>query len=1067
MKRLGLFLAMCLAFWSHAQPLFIPNQGQWPQPILAKTPLSYGAVFWEPSGFRMMLLNERVMPEHGHHDEEHTSPNLHEDGPDAFGLLCTYVGAQPQAPLVGIEPMSSTRNYLIGKDASKWATNIPEYQGFKRTDLYPFIDQIWGEKGGELYNAWYVRPGGDPAAIQIAYEGLDPRIDREGQLVLETPLGTITETAPYAYILETGKPVRCEFILENGRVGFKVGYYAKGKTLVIDPTLVFSSFSGSLADNWGYTATYDAQGNLYGGGIVFDAGYPTSAGALDPTFNEVTTAGYVSMDIGITKFSANGASRLYSTYVGGGEPDQPHSMMVNNAGELVIMGTTGSDDFPIPTGALISQFQGGPTYGPSQGSPNSFLYDDGVDLFLLKINPTGTAITGGTFYGTSTANEGLNIGLAKNYGDQARGEVIVDANDNIFIASTAPAGTDPSQAFIASFTSNLQTQRWVTQVGGSGKEAGLGVKVAGNGDVYLTGGTTSNDMPSTSGAKFPTYSGGTDGFIARLNSSGVLQRVTYLGTGSMDMSFFIDIDKYGAVYAYGQTLGLWPTTAGTWSTTSGGQFVVKMSADLSQLIFSSKFGSANNFVNIVPTAFNVDECLNILLSGWGGAVNGGNLGGNTNNLPVTTDAVQSSTDGSDFYFMVLKQNAQSVLYATFFGGTAAEHVDGGTSRFAPDGTIYQAVCAACNNGTFPTTSGVVSPTRMSNNCNLGVIKIDFETSVTADASIDYDADVDTLCDNLRVKFTNNSKNANQYFWNFGNGQTSTAKEPTVIFTKGIWNIKLIAIDTVCDIMDSTTIQITHNQGIFPEAQFSTEYFSCDRLFEVKVFNESIDSEIHEWRFGNSGLQFGDTLSYNFSSPGPHTIRLVAYDTTCGTSDTTYQVVQFDADWPGPEVNVAPDSCKDGRVRVNVTYGVDTVGYIYQWTFHNGIQDTGRVSTYRLPATGTYNVHLDLIDTICNAVYGYDFTSAVTRMDQRLWIPNAFTPNGDGKNELLRIAGNDCFPGDHFVILNSFGSVVFETDEPFKEFWDGTFDGKPVQQDTYVYRFETEDGDVYGYVQVIY
>ena len=103
--------------------------------------------------------------------------------------------------------------------------------------------------------------------------------------MLETPVGTITETAPYAYILETGKPVRCEFILENGRVGFKVGYYAKGKTLVIDPTLVFSSFSGSLADNWGYTATYDAQGNLYGGGIVFDAGYPTSAGALDPTFN--------------------------------------------------------------------------------------------------------------------------------------------------------------------------------------------------------------------------------------------------------------------------------------------------------------------------------------------------------------------------------------------------------------------------------------------------------------------------------------------------------------------------------------------------------------------------------------------------------------------------------------------------------------------------------------------------------------------------------------------------------------------------------------------------------------
>jgi gliding motility-associated-like protein len=89
------------------------------------------------------------------------------------------------------------------------------------------------------------------------------------------------------------------------------------------------------------------------------------------------------------------------------------------------------------------------------------------------------------------------------------------------------------------------------------------------------------------------------------------------------------------------------------------------------------------------------------------------------------------------------------------------------------------------------------------------------------------------------------------------------------------------------------------------------------------------------------------------------------------------------------------------------------------------------------------------------------------MDQRLWIPSAFTPNGDGKNEQLKIGGNNCFSNDRFVILNSFGNVVFETDEPFKEFWDGKIDGKPAQQDTYVYRFQTEDGWVYGYVSLIY
>ncbi|MEJ6737835.1 MAG: gliding motility-associated C-terminal domain-containing protein [Cryomorphaceae bacterium] len=1068
MKKMGFWLTFLLTFTSQAQPLFIPNQGQWAEDFLAKTALSYGAIFWEKQGYRMTLLNERMMPEHGHGD--HT-PNLYPEGPDAFAFFCTYAGANPAPTFEGQRPTASPRHYFIGNNPDNWKSDIAEFQGFKITELYPLIDLTWSEKEGELYNAWTIRPGGNPEAITILYDGITPSLDAEGRLVLPTPLGTLVETAPYAYILETGKPVRCDFTLNHGRVGFKVGRYAAGKTLVIDPTLVFSSFSGSLADNWGYTATYDAAGNVYGGGIVFDVGYPTTAGAFDPTYNDPSGgANYLRMDIGLTKFNANGTQRLYSTYIGGSNPDQPHSMMVNNAGDLLIFGTTGSDDFPMPgSGSYDNSYNGGPPYGPSQGSPLNFDFDDGFDAFILKLNPSGTNLLAATYMGTS-GNEGLNLALAKNYGDQARGEIVVDAQDNVYVASTSNSGASPlsgtSDAWLFSLTSNLQILRWQTFLGGSGKESGYGIKVVDNGDVYVTGGTTSNDMPLTAGAKFPTAYGGTDGFISRLNPSGVVQRTTYLGTGSTDQSYFIDLDKYGAVYAYGQTMGLWPKTAGTWGTTSGGQFIVKLSSDLSQQIFSTKFGTANNTINLVPTAFNVDDCLNILLSGWGGNVNGGLQGGNTNGLPVTNDAVQSTTDGSDFYFLVLKQNASSALYATFFGGTSSEHVDGGTSRFASDGSIYQAVCAACSNGTFPTTPGVIGPNRMSSNCNLGVIKIDFETSVTAEANIDYDADVDTICDNLRVTFSNNSKNANLYFWDFGNGQTSNAKDPTIIFSKGVWTIKLVAIDTVCDISDSTTLQITHDQGLFPTADFTVDYFACDRNFDVHVVNKSTDSQVHEWRFGNTSL-FGDTLTFSYANPGPHSIRLIAYDTTCGTSDTTFQVVQFDQDWSGPEVRVAPDSCKDGRVRVNVTYGVDTVGYIYQWTFHNGVQDTGRVSTYRLPASGTYNVHLDLIDTLCNAVYGYDFTSAVTRMDQRLWIPNAFTPNGDGKNEFLRIAGNDCFPGDHFVILNSYGNVVFETDDPFKTFWDGTIDGKPAQQDTYVYRFETEDGDVFGYVSLLY
>jgi len=845
---------------------------------------------------------------------------------------------------------------------------------------------------------------------------------------------------------------------------------------VIDPTLVFSSFSGSTADNWGYTATYDAQENLYGGGVVFGVGYPTTPGAFDATYNDPTT-GISRMDIGITKFSKDGTQRIYSTYIGGNKPDQPHSMMVNSLGELVIMGTTGSGNFPTTAGAYDVSFNGGPPVNSSTQSPLPFNFEDGVDLFVLKLNPDGTALSASTYVGT-TGNEGLNLGISLNYGDPVRGEVVVDSQDQIYVVTSTQSSSFPGasgnnvsiDAVAFSLNPSLSAMRWATLLGGSNVEAGYGIKVDQNGKVFVTGSTRSTNFPGTTSGLHATARGGVDGWIARLSAAGALEKATYLGTIGNDQSFFIDLDKYGAAYVFGQSLGIYPQTSGTWGTTSGGQFIHKLNADLDQTLFSLRFGTSNSILNLVPSAFNVDDCLNILLSGWGGVVNGGTTSG----LPVTANALRPTTDGSDFYFMVLSRNAQALSYATFFGGTSSEHVDGGTSRFSPKGNIYQAVCAACSGQGFPTTSGVIAETRNVtqpasfglNTCNLAVIKIDFETSVTADASINFDADVDTLCEDLIVKFTNGSANANKFIWDFGNGQTSSDFQPTVRFTKGTYRIRLTAIDTICDIQDTTSLVITHDQGIFPEASFEQDYVACDRRFEVRVWSTSIDAQQSNWTFDGGSPQSGDTVVHRFNSPGNHVIRLVVRDTVCGTTDTAFASVFFDPDLPAPDVKVAPDSCKDGRIRVNVTYTRDSIDYQFRWTFPNGVVDTGRVTTYRVPTSGSYTVKLELIDTVCNAVYPYEFTSAVLRYDQRVWIPNTFTPNGDGRNEVLVLAGNNCFEGDRFTILNSFGNVVFETDRPFAEFWDGTLNGKPAQQDTYVYRFDTEDGPLYGTVNLI-
>ena len=673
------------SFCLGAQPLFIPNIGQWEEPFIAKMDLRFGAFFYENNGYRSIVYNPEELPDHHNHSPEKSVSQV-----QAHSFSCKYIGANENSTFQGFRESGATRNYFLGSNPKRWKTKVPEYSGFRLRSIYDNIDYEIKDENGSPKSLWKIYPSGDPAEIKMVYEGLTPSLNKEGQLILKTAFGEIIETAPVAYSLTSMKKVKCSFEINNDVVSFKLGRYNKKHTIIIDPTLVFTSFSGSTADNWGYTATYDDFGNLYGGGIVFNPGYPTTIGVIDPTYNSGSSSGgnYSNMDIGLTKFSSNGSQRLYSTYVGGGLPDQVHSMIVNNAGELLLFGTTGSSDFPIngmPISGYDKTFNGGSSYGPGSGSDLPFEFSAGIDTYVLKLNASGTSITGGSFIGTNS-NEGLNLSLAKNYGDQARGEIVVDPNDNIFVITTTGGSSFPgagtsggqSDAVIFSMTPNLQNLRWSRFLGGSGKEAGSGIKVANNGKVYVTGATTSNNFPNTTGGKYPNFMGGMDGFITRLSASGAIEQSTYLGTNQNDQSFFIDIDKYGGIYVFGQTFGLWPIKpSSVWSTPSGGQFIQKYNSNLSNTIFSTKFGTANNSINIVPTAFNVDECLNILMSGWGGETNqGGGAGGNTNGLPTTVDAIQKTTDGNDFYFIVMERNASKVLYATFYGGSSNEHVDG-------------------------------------------------------------------------------------------------------------------------------------------------------------------------------------------------------------------------------------------------------------------------------------------------------------------------------------------------------------------------------------------------------
>ncbi len=531
--------------------------------------------------------------------------------------------------------------------------------------------QVYSESGQLKYD-FIVHPGGDPSKIQLQYAGAQSVTLKKGNIHIQTSVGEIVELMPFAYqhIDNQRKKVNVQYQLNGTTLSFRVsGRYDSKYPLVIDPVVVFATLSGSRADNWGFTATYDDGGNFYGGGIVHRAGYPTSVGAFDNSFNDGR------FDIGITKFNATGSRIMYSTYIGGAGEEQPHSLIVDGAGNLVVAGRTNSPNYPSDT-----------TYGPGGG----------FDIVVTKLNANGTALIGSCKIGGS-GTDGANMAtdkifqideLLRNYGDDARSEVVLDGNGNVYVAGCTHSQNFPvtagvvqstfgggrQDAVVVKLSPTLNNLLFSTYLGGSGSDAAYVLAVNGTNSVYVAGGTNSNNFP-TRGGVFNSYRGGAcDGFITQLSTDGrSIIASTFLGSdnGKADQIYGIQLDRNNDVYVMGLTEGNWPIQqpagTATFYNDNSRQFITKLRPNLSGLIYSTTFGKNNPSPSISPTAFLVDRCQNVYVSGWGGRLNGGFNSSNVSGLPITPDARQSRTDGSDFYFFVMKRDALGILYGTYYG----------------------------------------------------------------------------------------------------------------------------------------------------------------------------------------------------------------------------------------------------------------------------------------------------------------------------------------------------------------------------------------------------------------
>ncbi len=776
--------------------MFIENQNQFHENVNFKASLGgLNHVFLEDKTWTYLFYNkEEAKLLHDQMNNPQTVPTiLH-----GHSYKVNFVNAlDPQ--IGGSGKFDHHYNFYLGNNQSKWAGKVPAFQEIVYENIYENIDILTYSNHGQLKYDFVISPNADPSQIILEYTGVNDLFLKDGQLNVVTSVNTVQESKPYAFQMIDGNEIAiaCEYQLLNNQVRFHFPEgYDRSHELIIDPEVLAATLSGTNgSDNYGHTATYDNGGNIYAGGISFGVGYPTTDGAFQETFSD----GNWGVDICVSKFNPDGTSLIYATYIGGEDGDYPHSMVVDSDEQLCVYGSSTSLDYPISDNAFQTSFGGGD-----------------ADIVITKLNIDGTALVGSTFVGGSET-DGRNImSLNPNYGEAYRGEINVDAQGNIFIASTSASDDfpvtsnayqttfntdntgfgDPQDGVVLKINGDLSTMYWATYLGADNADTAAGVRIDDFGNVFVTGIAGSENFPTSAGTLQPDWPGGQQSaYIAMISPEGSqLLNSTFWGTEGDDRSYFIDIDEDLIIHIYGQTSGEMPITPDTYFFNEGSsQFIAGFNYELTELEFSTVIGTGSSSGNedFVPVAFMVDKCNGIYFSGY--QADGG--------LPLTDDYISNAAN--TFYLAKLTPKAEELVFGSYYGN--ADHVDGGTSRFDKGGIVYQAVCSG-DFSQMETNSDAWAPGQ-SIGWDVGVFKIDFEIeTVTALSSVTPST---SGCIPLDIDFTYTGQDGVEFFWDFGDDATSTEENPTHTYTEtGTYDVMLIAInDNTCNERDTFYLQI--------------------------------------------------------------------------------------------------------------------------------------------------------------------------------------------------------------------------------------------------------------------
>lgn len=607
--------------------VFTQNMGQWPDSILFNAVDGKTSFWFTRTGFYQYATEASpglVARGSGMNGSKDCPPST----PKSIFVKTSFMGSAGAQAVTGSSKTGHRTNYFIGKEPSKWYTDVPSYSEIYVTDLYAGIDVRYYGSSGRLEYDLVVSPGADYSQIELVVEGADEvRINEVGQLLAVTPLGTIITRSPIVYQIENGtkQTIEASFIQTTpNQFAFRTGEYSPELALIIDPIVDYSTYLGGDAGDHIEDIAVNAANEIFVTGFTSSTNFPV-AGPIQSDAN--------GFDVFVSKFSSSGGSLIYSTYLGGDAGDVARAIRVNSAGNAFIAGYTGSTDWPLldeyqtdqadvdafvtqlsPSGnsLVYSTYLGGgavdegydlaidsadnafvtgktsstdfPTVSPYQSNSPDF------DVFVTKISPTGTALLYSTYLGGSSTEQGNGIAV-----DKLGYAYVTGVTASINFPTLNPIQTNQplADAFVTRLEPSGSTLAFSTYIGGSGDEGARRMAVDNLGNAYIVGSTGSSDFPLQD--PWRAISEGDEGFVTKLSTSGGgILFSTFLGGDSVDSPQDVVVDASGNIYVAGSTTSTDFPTLHEYQSNQPNEdaFATKFSSS-GDLVFSTYLGGSD------------------------------------------------------------------------------------------------------------------------------------------------------------------------------------------------------------------------------------------------------------------------------------------------------------------------------------------------------------------------------------------------------------------------------------------------------------------------------------------